>query len=241
MKKRTRQQSKKKKTVNNVARRNAQIKRLGGHVPAPQLPKAKLAALQATWYKKLKATGFDDIEWTDHSTGDGHNSSYLKRNNVPDDAARYNHQAEFFRRARAYLELNPAWAGYPKPRTFLSDKRMLKVIAELQQARQQYLKAKRRFESLDKAHKLMVTELDFIIWTWFCSGVSYRDISKRLKKERKFTKSLFSVWDHINALIARMVDWHKTSADGIDNEAAQDMIINDVPLRQPAEIKCAAC
>ncbi len=35
--------------------------------------------LQKQWYKKLKDSGFDDIEFTDHATGLGQNSAYLKR------------------------------------------------------------------------------------------------------------------------------------------------------------------
>ncbi len=37
------------------------------------------AGLQKHWYDKLKAEGFDDIEWTDHKSGIGQNSDYLKR------------------------------------------------------------------------------------------------------------------------------------------------------------------
>lgn len=39
---------------------------------------AKFSKLQKEWYEKLKRSGFDDLEWTDHKSGEGHNSSFLR-------------------------------------------------------------------------------------------------------------------------------------------------------------------
>jgi len=44
-----------------------------------KLKPAEFIELQKKWYNKLKASGFEDIEWVDHSTGKGQNSDYLKR------------------------------------------------------------------------------------------------------------------------------------------------------------------
>ena len=44
-----------------------------------KLGSSEFAKLQSEWYAKLKKAGFDDIEWTDTSTGLGQNTPYLKR------------------------------------------------------------------------------------------------------------------------------------------------------------------
>lgn len=42
-------------------------------------PSKKFKVEQKKWYKKLKDEGFDDIEWTDHNTGYGHDTKYIKQ------------------------------------------------------------------------------------------------------------------------------------------------------------------
>lgn len=63
-------------------------------------PKQNLKQLQAKWYAKLAAEGFDDIEWSDPSTGRGQDSRYLKRSRI--DLDRYEAMELFSRMAGIY-------------------------------------------------------------------------------------------------------------------------------------------
>lgn len=50
-------------------------------LPLPSSTKigtAEFTALQKKWYDKLEASGFEDIEWVDHTTGRGQDSDYLR-------------------------------------------------------------------------------------------------------------------------------------------------------------------
>lgn len=51
--------------------------------------------LQNQWYKKLKSSGFEDIEWLDKSTGLGQNSDFLKDPDQMKTKA-YKSETEFF-------------------------------------------------------------------------------------------------------------------------------------------------
>lgn len=70
---------------------------LGLVAPAP---KQNLKQLQAKWYGKLAQEGFDDIEWSDPSTGRGQDSRYLKRSRI--DLDRYEAMELFSRMAGIY-------------------------------------------------------------------------------------------------------------------------------------------
>lgn len=56
------------------------LKQAGLPEPDPGLTKAQFAKLQKHWYSKANSDpeGFQDIEWVNHKTGEGHDSAYLK-------------------------------------------------------------------------------------------------------------------------------------------------------------------
>lgn len=55
-----------------------QISKAGLPEPDPGTSQAQFAKLQKQWYAKLAKDGFEDIEWVNHSTGKGQDSSFLK-------------------------------------------------------------------------------------------------------------------------------------------------------------------
>jgi hypothetical protein len=58
------------------SRKRKQVQQAG--LPLPVDASQKFADLQKQWYAKLETDGFEDIEWVNHSTGKGQDSSYLR-------------------------------------------------------------------------------------------------------------------------------------------------------------------
>jgi hypothetical protein len=69
-----------------------------------KLTQTEFNQLQQKWYEKIARHGFKDIEWTDHSTGSGHNTPYmtsLAMNTVK--MSSYNSVIEHYRQVRNFL------------------------------------------------------------------------------------------------------------------------------------------
>jgi hypothetical protein len=79
------------------------LKAAGLPVPSgTKLGTPEFVKLQAEWYGKLKAEGFEDIEWMDKKTGLGQNSDYLK-GSLAKGKTWAPERAQFFRLLQNYV------------------------------------------------------------------------------------------------------------------------------------------
>lgn len=87
------------------------ILKAGLPAPTPSLSQTEFAKLQKTWYDKLSAEGFQDIEWVDHKRGTGHDSPHLKGSLILGKQYHPGRQL-YFDMACAYLQHCTALKGY---------------------------------------------------------------------------------------------------------------------------------
>lgn len=93
---------KSKKFNPNSVRGSRQLKQAGLVKPVSATEKQNFAKLQKKWYAKLSQDGFKDLEWVDHSTGRGQDSSYL-RGSIASGKAFHAGRALYYQLASNYL------------------------------------------------------------------------------------------------------------------------------------------
>lgn len=74
--------------------------------PPIKLGSPQFAALQKKYYAKLAQKGFKDIEWVDHSTGKGQQSSYLKGSDANKQFAHGTSTLDYYRLCSNFLVHN---------------------------------------------------------------------------------------------------------------------------------------
>lgn len=121
--------------------------------------------LQNEWYKKLKQSGFEDLEWYNPKRGSGQNSDYLK-NTIQFDPNTFFDLVNLSINRQKYLAAGPF---YPN----------LKHLYDNSDQLQQKFKYFKHFTaSLPVYHDQDATKL----WQLWCDGVSMNKISLELRK-----------------------------------------------------------
>jgi len=125
--------------------------------------------LQNKWYKKLKRSGFEDIEWTNPKTGRGQNSPYLKAGNSVTSKQMRSESAsalqQHYRLCRNFLANGPFYTNckdiFKKNREKYAKFRTFKAFSE----------------HLQPYHNKAAQEC----WRLYCDGFTIRKISDALR------------------------------------------------------------
>lgn len=136
-------------------------------------------ALQNEWYEKLKKDGFEDIEFYNPKTGQGHNSPYMRTRNSPHArqlAQNYSPQLlQHFRLCQNYLAHGPFYSNLRS--------KYLKLRANGD------LPAKiRSFPDFQRAQDIYYSRAESTAWQLYCDGSTLREISVELRRLHKLQK-----------------------------------------------------
>ena len=79
---------------------------------------------------------------------------------------------------------------------------------------------------------------DKVLWELHSEGVTYRKIRKHLNATFGTTYSLKHVFNRVNALKAKMVEWNRIHPDGLLSNQ-DDLYVDDVLIREPDPVPSA--
>jgi hypothetical protein len=176
------------KTRGVEAREAKRVRMLELELPKPLKlkPESKeFKDLQAKWYKRLEADGFEDLEWSDAKTGKGQNTGYLKHPTPKLDSTQAAASELYYSMCRNYVTHNPPRDPYER-----------------------------------------------LVFVLYSEGIPYREIKSEATRKLGSDRSLFYLYKVINKLKAKMLDWNKTSPNGLittrtENAELMDKFFND--------------
>lgn len=174
------------------------------------LKSKKFRELQKKWYDKLKKDGFEDIEWVDHKTGVGQNSSFLK-----------NSLSTRKKACEGGFASSKRFQYYRLASNFLHNYKDFKDLADDGATKPNRGATKPRAKS--KSYK---TNVDYELWKLHTEGSTYREISRSLKSLFRSPKrfSVYWVYYRVKRLQDIMLQWNKTNSEGLLASELEEVI-----------------